>query len=581
MKRLIFLFIVLTPLLSKGQEIDFGQEYLKAKAFFKEERYGLAKDTFKPLIQASEDNPYSAYSSYYFALCNYHQGFPHLAQDMFLQIAQIYSDWEKIDEVYLWLSYLYTEKQDFIKAYSWIDKLDKNFDQGVKEKYKYYLVRQINSLEIMEELHRNFPEEKLIAERYAETILAQSIITQDREKLEELIELFQLDPVKYRVIPSKERIIKDTYHVAVILPFLVEKLATDTRPKVNQFVFDLYRGIQMAADSLNNIGLGRLIELHVFDSKRDSSVTVGIVNNPIMKEMDLIIGPLFPKPCGVVSQFSYENQINMIHPLSSNKEYSDTNPYFFIPGASGYDMAMELSNYIVSSHKNKKGIIFYGTDEEDKLKADTVKKILEAESFKVVHFREVGVENTKDILRVINGQTVINKLDLDRLAIRPDSIGFIYVASNKGPVYSSVISAVSGRPDSIVIFGNINWYESGVLDVEAFNRLPIALNSSQFINPGSPEMKVFGKKFLLKFNEVPNKYSAAGFEVMYLMGDLMANHGKYFQNSEQFTSFIPGILGYGFNFKGGNRNHLVPILYLDNNYFKVLNMPVDQDNEKR
>src|SRR5688572_20596253 len=97
-------------------QTDYKQQYSIAKRLYTDGKYNLAQESFKSLIPYSQGNPYSEYASFYYALSAYRQGFLAVAKDMFSQIKTLYPNWDKIDEVNLWLAKIHFDSKDHFQG---------------------------------------------------------------------------------------------------------------------------------------------------------------------------------------------------------------------------------------------------------------------------------------------------------------------------------------------------------------------------------------------------------------------------------------------------------------------------------
>src|SRR3954468_1877118 len=94
-------------------QVDFKQQYLNGKSFFKEGKYNLAMETFKKVIPYDQNNPYSEYASFYYAASAYNQGYASVAKDQFNQIKNLYPKWDKMEEVNFWLAKILFDNKDY------------------------------------------------------------------------------------------------------------------------------------------------------------------------------------------------------------------------------------------------------------------------------------------------------------------------------------------------------------------------------------------------------------------------------------------------------------------------------------
>ena len=102
----IFLLALLVSGSLMSQPVNYMQNYESAKAKMNAGNYDLSLKGFANLLAADPANKISVYTSYYYGISAYNLDQDEKARDMFLQIVQKYSDWENINETYLWLSKL-------------------------------------------------------------------------------------------------------------------------------------------------------------------------------------------------------------------------------------------------------------------------------------------------------------------------------------------------------------------------------------------------------------------------------------------------------------------------------------------
>src|SRR5690606_21388262 len=291
-----------------------------------------------------------------------------LAKDMFLQISQKRPNWENIDEVYYWLATIYFDQKAYdqaLKASAKI-KVKKNRENIVE--MKTFHLSQINDLEKLKELLQQNPYDAEVAKVLATKISERPASATNAQLLDFLISEFKLDGEKYKANSLKPSEKKDSYQVAVLFPFMTEELNQDRNVRSNQFVLDTYNGIKLAVEELRN--QGKNIDLHVYDTKRDSMATVNILRLPEIRTMDLIIGPLYPVPSKLVSDFTYRHKINMLNPLSTNSEVIGGNPMSFLFMPTLETQASAAAAYAADNIAgNKKGVIVYGNSARDSILA--------------------------------------------------------------------------------------------------------------------------------------------------------------------------------------------------------------------
>lgn len=560
------------------EEQNFQKEFLNAKVFFREGKYNLAMEAFKPLISLSDENPFSAYASYYYALSAYREGHLPLGKDMLLQAKRVFPKWSKLDEVNLWLGTIYFELGNHDLA---LNALSEVKNKGLKQQIsdtKFYFLNQQEDIEGLKDLYAMNSDEKELGEVLARKIAGQTLQGQDRELLNELIDKFNLNKEDFNFVSPTETVFKDTYRVAVLLPFLADDLEpTNRKTIVNQNVLDLHKGIRLAVDTLKSQGID--IELLAYDTKRDTAATRRILEKEEMKSVDLIIGPLFSNLLGIVNEFSFKNKINVINPVHSNLNVLEGNPYSFLYSSSDQVVGKKAAEYVLKNIEAKPGIILYGDSRRDSTLAFAYKEHMEQEGFPIILTQKIERTDTRAIQNIL---LVANSRMKDaatsdarkRYTIGLDSISHIFVASDNNLISSKVMSTVQTRGDDIIVVGSSGWLDLSVINYESYFGMGAVLYAPNYCTKGSESYRNFRMDYVQKHHKAPTKLAEVGYDLMMFMGNSLYEYGKYFQTEWSEKEYLKGYLTTGYNYKDANDNQLVPIL----NFSKEKGLQVIYDN---
>jgi len=575
--RSISLLVLLICISVATMAQNTQQEYLNGKALFQSGKYNLAMETFKPIIQRNDSKKIAPYASFYYAVAAYQQEYPALARDMFLQINARFPKWKNKAEVNFWLARLFFEQGDFQKAQSYSQDKSLDKENSIQKKYYYAQIKDVDSLTM---LYQQSPKDEDIAYALAKAISMQMLVDQDRSFLLQLIEDFNLNTDDFEIASINQSIKKESYNVAVIMPFMFDQLSISIRKRSNRFVYDLYEGIELAVQALQAQGVK--INLYAYDTKKNIEATKEILEKEELKTMDLIIGPLFPDPSYYVSDFSYRQKINMINPLSANQEVIGNNPYSFLYQPQYATQANAAADYVKKSISNKSSMIFYGGSMADSIKAFTYKEAIERDSFEVVMMKKVPKDTSRLILQIltttykdIEGSSAedFTEEELEQLLIGKDSIGSIYVPSDDRLLASSVVSAVEIRGDSIAVVGSGKWLDYKFIDYSAYERLGITLVAPNHIVNTDTTHQYIHDYFIGKYATPASKHSCYGYDLMMFVGQSLNDHGTYFQKALYETEFIKGTLITGYSYLNANDNQYVPLLQFENSIIKVINAP--------
>jgi hypothetical protein len=403
------LLIILTKVRSQDQNTA-KQNYLQGKEMYELERFDFAMEILKPLTLPTNRSEYSPYAAYYYSLAAYKKGYMYLAEEMLKQLIGKFSDWENLDLSRFWLSKTYFDEEEFELGLSNINdvrdpKIKYQCDELIKSSFA-----EIDSIELVTNLYMEYPNIDGLAIILADKISDQPLMEQDRHLLLDIIEKFNLNKDRYNFIEEFESQIKDSYNVAVLLPFMLKDIVPSNLRRSNQFVLDIYEGIKIGLQRLERKGVQ--INVFAYDTEKNAQTTMDLIESGELDGMDLLIGPLYPETVKLISEFSLEKRINMFNPLSSNSDLIANNPFCFLFKPAHENMAYAASNFIKNYKENKNAIIFYEDDPRDSLMAFTYKAAIEKDSFNVVLIQKI---TGLDTISVYN--TLTQKVRFDELRL--------------------------------------------------------------------------------------------------------------------------------------------------------------------
>ncbi len=592
MRYLFFSLLFVSVLFLKAQS---GQsEYLEAKRQFGLGNYREAKLAFQSL---SEDQVFGEYASFYYALSAMKLNQHSVAEDMLKQIQIKFPNWDKNQEVDYWLTYLAFDQSDYYRAFRNVQKLPMEWQMFLIDDFL-----SKKSLSGLDSAYALNPNNEHIGKYYAKALLNQPYDERDHLLLLELSEKFDLELGGDESLPI---IKKDEYGIAVVLPFMFENLDNPQSVIRNSIIFDLYQGMDLAQKKLQEEGIK--LNLFPFDTKKKGAETYNLIKDGKLDDADVIVGPLYSGPTKYISQFSKENQITMVNPVSSNGDIIGDNPYSYLFKPSYSTQGREAAKFATDKFTdNKKLFIFYETD-RDSIIANAYKETIERDSFQVIRFerltnedaqqiqidfteqyevrldtmysqsemdsisqipgrlvrtRSLRNEDTGRIIRDENGDDVIETYEV-KFTVQPDSIGHIFAATSSNLLANNFISMVEVRSDSIGIIGYENWLDFSLVSYPQLERLNVDFLSPSFFDVESGTYERINQVFVDKIGEEPSEYHLYGYELIWHIGNLIKDHGKYFQRGLTNGKHRPGNLMEGLRYGPYNDNQVVPITTLE------------------
>jgi hypothetical protein len=551
---LVCLLALITHVVS-GQ-IDYNKQYANAKALFRDGKYNLAMESFKPLIPYDQNNQYAEYAAFYYALSAYHQGYKAVAKDMFNQIRSLHPNWDKLPEVNFWLAKIHFDNHDYFQGLKTFASLqDKKFEKDIEAIKSQHLVT-VTDVETLRMMQEEYPKDPIIARSLAVALSKNMADPEDKKQLDDLIGQFKLKRTDF--IPEVPRTFyKDRYAVSLLLPFMVGTLEPTPGRKRNQLVLDFYEGMKMAADTLSKQGIN--ISLRAYDTERNTEKIKKILETEELKNTDLIVGPFFPEENKIVQDFSQANKINIIHPFSNNTEIISANPYGFLFQPSAETLGKKAAEFIQA--RRKKSMVFYGTGKKDSVMAANFIQHAGEKGLKILGAEKVNNKDTRKITDILATPTEFDEFKYPiQFTLKRDSLHSVFVATDDPLIYTKIVGAVQTRGDSTLLIGSENWLDDNAIDFEKYQAMGIILAAPNFTAFRNPAFKAFELQFLRKHGRTATNVARMGYEFMLFTGNQLKKNGVYFQSGLNEAGVLPGYLGQGFDYRYSHDNQVVPFI---------------------
>ena len=552
-------------------QTDFNKQYFNAKALFREGKYNLAMESFKPLIAYDRGNPFSEYASFYYALSAYNMNYRAVAKDMFNQLKSLHQGWDKMDEVNLWLAKIHFDNRDYFQGLKVISAIQSSGMQHDVATLKTAALHDITDVETLRMMNEEYPNDSIIASSLAFMLSKNLADQQGMAQLESLIRKFNFKRADF--IPEAPKTFrKDVYSVSVLLPLLANSLEPTPTRKRNQVVLDLYEGMKLAVDTLDKQGIK--ISFRAYDTERNVEKIKKILATEELRNTDLIIGPFFQEENKVVQDFSLNQKVNVFNPLANNSETIGINPYAFLFQPSFETLGKKSAEFLSTYVKRQNCMVFYGNTKSDSVQAANFIQTAAEQGFSISGVHKVNRDAGK-IITILATPTEFDEFKYAKqFTLKKDSLGSIYVASDDPLIYAKVTSAVETRGDSVVVLGSENWLADNAIDLDKYEALGIVLAAPKYASPFNIHYKAFEKKFIKTHGRAPTNVSKIGYELILFLGSQLKNNGVYFQDGLSRDGFVPGFLSEGYEYGMARDNQVVPFMVFRNGEPVILNKKV-------
>jgi len=403
---------------------------------------------------------------------------------------------------------------------------------------------------------------------------------------------YKLPEVEETIIEEKPDCIGYRYNhepvdVALLLPLYLEdvydyysydtvSLHSHKQYKAFRFI-QFYEGALLAVDSLKKLGLNIRLHVHDVDGNEGTYKTESLLLNPEMKQMDLIIGPLYHKSFALAADFAQINGIPIINPFSRRENIIHDNPTVVKVQPSWEEQLGRTVEYIQASYPDANIMIVRQNQYQQKPALNIIKDSfdsLEGGETKIPHdevysaiieisihdsilldnkiLDSIIIENQvfyKEYIEDALNDTSIVKDVVKEIVFNYDSI--YGIKKNASPVRKNVIFTLSKNKVfildfitrlnnirdlyDIVLFGYPDW-EEYELELEYLVNLNLHLFSPMFIDYNDKDVKNFVAEFRKRYNcePQPKKYAFDGFDITYYFISAL-----YYYRDE-FTSCIHG-----------------------------------------
>lgn len=558
----IILLSLITSYVFAQSSVSYKQEYEHGKQLYQQGKYALCMEVMQKVIPYDQANPYSTYASFYYALAAYKQNYFVVAKNMLVQIEKLNPQWSNIQEVYFWLGLCEFENKNPFEALKQFSKITKAQTKVEADVASEHYLMQVKDAETLRMLLEDNQKNKAVASALIRLLWNQQT-TETREEILKLSRQNQIDLP--REFTNKNQIKeKDKLVVSVLFPFVVNTLDNSPSKKRNQFVLDLYNGMQLATDTLNKMSIN--VELRAYDTERNNDKIKAITALPEVNQSDVWIGPLLREENQALQEASIQYKVPIINPLSNDLTLVKGNDLglLFEPDAASF--GSKSAQFLKAQpliHK-KKSIVFYGPALRDSVMAWSFIQEAEKQGIKIIAKQLITRESVERITKMIATPTEYDEWKAPKqFTVPKDSIGAVFVASDDPIIYTKVVSTVEVRKDNTMIIGNESWLESGTVDIEKFQRMNIRLYAANYSDKNNEWNKAFNKSYIRKHGKAPiglsTNYARIGYELMLIVG-----HKFKEGNTEWLSAFrggtFTGFLLQNYDYSGVPANNKVTFL---------------------
>ena len=357
-----------------------------------------------------------------------------------------------------------------------------------------------------------------------------------------------------KLIPENIEQIK----AAIILPLLLEDSISSEQMKMVEF----YEGVLLALDSLKRQGVS--VDLHVYDSGNKETSIRPILDKPEMRNMNLIIGPVYDNHITEAAAFADTTGIRLVVPFARQVDAVFTNPYIYQVNTPQSYFYSEVYDHFFMQFPHPNVLFFESPEERDDELISGFKREL---SYRGVPYTVLLADTAT------NKDTILTALDTVRhniLMMTSEKSGSL---NNMVPIFQLLVRDTAAAKFDISLFGYPQYQVYTNNHLASFYEIDTYFYSSFYTNNLLPEAKAFHQRYRRTYSkEIVNrypKYAILGFDIAYYFLKAMHLYGTDIDNRLGEMKYTPLQTGFKFervNNWGGFINRKVFFVHFSRDY---------------
>lgn len=326
---------------------------------------------------------------------------------------------------------------------------------------------------------------------------------------------------------------KSQYQISIMLPFYLD--APDSTLSDRERLFrdasvHLYRGIQLAADSLEKKGFAaRFVVNDVIDSKASIKHATEDVRN---QSSDLIIGPAYKEGITEMTTLSNKTGAHIVvpFPLTNKALLNSQNISKACPSSA--TVWEFMGRFIAGRHAKDNVILVHSSDIED--------------ARQVQVFSQAFLNTKKDSVKLAKTTAAISGL------LSASQQNIVVVPTSDRKLVTAVFDHLKNT--NAIVYGTDEWETLDAITAEQRNKYHVRFPKTIYLDYGNETDQEWIEAFRKRFKTEPSTFAVLGYDLMLYYGEALQNYGRDFPNYFRDIQ-AEGLIGAGFDyFKTGSES---------------------------
>ncbi len=309
--------------------------------------------------------------------------------------------------------------------------------------------------------------------------------------------------VEFRALPSRERL-----KVAMLLPITSEK-------GTNENFVEYYQGFLIGLDSVKRRGYS--VDLHLYDTGRDSVQIHDIITGEEFASMHLIVGPVYEKDLHPVVEFAEEHSIPVVSPLATLL-HTDSDVVFQMAPDAAYK-----NEAVGDIFDNRRITLIYGSGTDKHFEQEVLEMIGDREytthTYKYAH--PSARSSASNLTSLLNNSDDNIFVVMSSSEVEVDRILAGLSSANTGLVSRGI------RTPNYTVLGNTRWNRHGNIDRSLFFTDRVIMISSYHAKRSNSTVRHFDSAYMRAFSSLPTRYSYRGYDAAVIFCPAMFGDIEY------------------------------------------------------
>ena len=308
----------------------------------------------------------------------------------------------------------------------------------------------------------------------------------------------------------------DTYHLALLLPFLTNQASGSAVPEKSQLAVQFYAGAKIALAELSKADNINLV-VDVYDTQADDADFRKLLTNSRLEKAQVFIGPVRASHVTPFAEWAKVRRKILISPESPSTGLTTKNPDFIQINPSLQAHCAGITQYIRRQHQPDAVTLVCKEKEADRLAY-----------FQQANLVAGGARFAE--LIVPDATTSFDKFDLRKYLRSGRTAVFVlpsWASQDFVMAFLRNLKAVKGS-SRVEVYGMPQWRNFEAIEPEYLTAMNVHISSAAYLDYSMPSVKAFQQAFYEATGTLPDEDGFNGYDVTLFTGKMLRQFGLSF-----------------------------------------------------